>query len=400
MKERESIEEIFTRFSKIIGNIKAFGKPYSSGDQVRKILKSLPTTWQTKVVALESQDLNKLSYDEVPGDLIAFEKTHLKRTNQGEKKKTIAFKTTTEGPEDDIDDDAKALEEEIAMVSRNKNGLMRRYRNKKKGRMSSRELGNIKNNTKIMGNALNVEGMAMFKLNALNLKEKSPEDSTKTNTSEVGVMKTVQNMRNILAAGLMKTHQMMKAKKILKIVSWHEVKQAREKKDWEHNFEVYEIERDLLQDEVQELQMQLNGMRKSTTHSSVKSNQANYKSTEKGPARTESTKYPQKFIIGDPSEGMKTRGALKKKANVARISQIKPKKVEKALKDSNWVQAMQEKLNQFDKNQVWELLPKPENAAIVGTKWLFRNKLNKDGKVVRNKARLVAQGYSQQEGVD
>ncbi|XP_070034596.1 uncharacterized mitochondrial protein AtMg00820-like [Nicotiana tomentosiformis] len=88
---------------------------------------------------------------------------------------------------------------------------------------------------------------------------------------------------------------------------------------------------------------------------------------------------------------MKTRGALKKKANVALISQIEPKKVEKALKDSSRVQAMQDELTQFDKNQVWELLPKPANAAIVGTKRVFRNKLNRDGKVIQNKARLVAQ---------
>nr|XP_016459049.1 PREDICTED: uncharacterized protein LOC107782662 [Nicotiana tabacum] len=50
--------------------------------------------------------------------------------------------------------------------------------------------------------------------------------------------------------------------------------------------------------------------------------------------------YPQKFIIGDPNEGMKIKGALKKKANIALISQIDPKKIEEALKDSSWVQAM------------------------------------------------------------
>nr|XP_016454398.1 PREDICTED: uncharacterized protein LOC107778626 [Nicotiana tabacum] len=77
---------------------------------------------------------------------------------------------------------------------------------------------------------------------------------------------------------------------------------------------------------------------------------------------------------------MKTRGALNKKVNVALISQIEPKKVEEALKDSSWVQAMQEELDQFDKNQVWELLTKPANATVVGTKWIFRNKLNEDGK--------------------
>nr|XP_016454540.1 PREDICTED: uncharacterized protein LOC107778756 [Nicotiana tabacum] len=81
IKDGESIEEMFVRFSKIISDLKAFGKPYSSGDQVRKILRSLPTTWQTKVVAFQSQDLNKLSYDELRGDLIAFEKTHIKKTS-------------------------------------------------------------------------------------------------------------------------------------------------------------------------------------------------------------------------------------------------------------------------------------------------------------------------------
>ncbi|XP_019255689.1 PREDICTED: uncharacterized protein LOC109234243 [Nicotiana attenuata] len=97
---------------------------------------------------------------------------------------------------------------------------------------------------------------------------------------------------------------------------------------------------------------------------------------------------------------MKTRAALKKKANIALISQIEPKKVEEALNDSSWVQAMQEELDQFSKNQVWKLIPKPENVSVIGTKWVFRNKLNEDGKVIRNRARLVAQGYSQQEGVD
>ncbi|XP_019252675.1 PREDICTED: uncharacterized protein LOC109231470 [Nicotiana attenuata] len=97
---------------------------------------------------------------------------------------------------------------------------------------------------------------------------------------------------------------------------------------------------------------------------------------------------------------METRGALKKKANVALISQIEPKKVEETLKDSSWVQSMKVELDQFDKKQVWELLPKPANATIVRTKWVFKNKLNEGGKVVRNKARLVTQGYSQQERVD
>ncbi|GJZ11127.1 retrovirus-related pol polyprotein from transposon TNT 1-94 [Tanacetum coccineum] len=59
-----------------------------------------------------------------------------------------------------------------------------------------------------------------------------------------------------------------------------------------------------------------------------------------------------------------------------------------------------EELNQFVANDVWELVPQPRNMTIIGTKWVFRNKLDENGVVSRNKARLVAQGYNQQEGID
>jgi len=49
---------------------------------------------------------------------------------------------------------------------------------------------------------------------------------------------------------------------------------------------------------------------------------------------------------------------------------------------------------------VWDLVPKPQQKNIIGTKWVFINKLNEQGELIRNKARLVAQGYSQQEGID
>ena len=58
---------------------------------------------------------------------------------------------------------------------------------------------------------------------------------------------------------------------------------------------------------------------------------------------------------------------------------------------------MQEELNQFERNKVWELVPKPEHQSIIGTKWVFRNKMDESNVVVRNKARLVAQGYNQED---
>ncbi|GKB71502.1 copia protein [Tanacetum coccineum] len=66
----------------------------------------------------------------------------------------------------------------------------------------------------------------------------------------------------------------------------------------------------------------------------------------------------------------------------------------------SWIVAMQEELNQFIANDVWELVPQPRNMTIIGTTWAFRNKLDENGIVSQNKARLVAQGYNQQEGID
>ncbi|GJY74420.1 retrovirus-related pol polyprotein from transposon TNT 1-94 [Tanacetum coccineum] len=70
------------------------------------------------------------------------------------------------------------------------------------------------------------------------------------------------------------------------------------------------------------------------------------------------------------------------------------------LNDERWVVVMQEELNQFTANDVWELVPQPKSLTIIRTKWVFRNKLDENGIVSRNKARLVAQGYNQQEGID
>ncbi|PKU71695.1 Retrovirus-related Pol polyprotein from transposon TNT 1-94 [Dendrobium catenatum] len=61
---------------------------------------------------------------------------------------------------------------------------------------------------------------------------------------------------------------------------------------------------------------------------------------------------------------------------------------------------MREELNQFVRNNVWELVERPKRQSVVGTKWVFKNKVNDSGVVVRNKARLVAKGYNQIEGID
>ncbi|XP_070057463.1 uncharacterized protein [Nicotiana tomentosiformis] len=68
--------------------------------------------------------------------------------------------------------------------------------------------------------------------------------------------------------------------------------------------------------------------------------------------------------------------------------------------DTDWVNSMQDELNQFEKSQVWHLVPRPLDRSAIGTKWVFRNKLDEDGTFTRNTTRFVVQEYSQEKGID
>ena len=61
---------------------------------------------------------------------------------------------------------------------------------------------------------------------------------------------------------------------------------------------------------------------------------------------------------------------------------------------------MDEELEQIENNNTCELVPRPKEKNVIGTKWIFKNKLNENGEIIRNKAILVCKGYAQQEGID
>ncbi|XP_073277698.1 uncharacterized protein [Primulina huaijiensis] len=82
------------------------------------------------------------------------------------------------------------------------------------------------------------------------------------------------------------------------------------------------------------------------------------------------------------------------------VSQLEPKNVDEALKDEFWINAMHDELEEFIRNDVWTLVPCPDHGNIIGTKWIFKNKTDESGNIIRNKARLVSQGYTHVEGVD
>ncbi|CAM8966101.1 unnamed protein product [Rhodiola kirilowii] len=122
------------------------------------------------------------------------------------------------------------------------------------------------------------------------------------------------------------------------------------------------------------------------------------------PSRAIEKNHPISEVIGDPNDGIITRGKQVNFRDLAGfacfISSIEPKNIKEAINDEYWVVAMQEELGEFQRNDVWDLVPRPENVNIIGTKWIFKNKSDEQGNITRNKARLVAQGYTQIEGVD
>ncbi|GJW11693.1 retrovirus-related pol polyprotein from transposon TNT 1-94 [Tanacetum coccineum] len=104
--------------------------------------------------------------------------------------------------------------------------------------------------------------------------------------------------------------------------------------------------------------------------------------------------HPIDSVIGNLNERT-LRSHVQSQSNLfCFVSSIEPKNVKESIQDKSWTMAMQEELNQFKTNDVWTLVPHPDNQTIIGTKLLFKNKLDENGVVSRNKARLLAQGYT------
>ncbi|GJX69023.1 reverse transcriptase domain-containing protein, partial [Tanacetum coccineum] len=107
------------------------------------------------------------------------------------------------------------------------------------------------------------------------------------------------------------------------------------------------------------------------------------------------TKFKE-FSYDDPN----LQVLMDKKGDENPRKEKEPKKVIHALKDPSRIEAMQEEILQFKLQEVWTLVDLPNRKMVIGTKWVFRNKKDERGIVIRNKVRLVAQGYTQEEGID
>ncbi|GJV14797.1 retrovirus-related pol polyprotein from transposon TNT 1-94 [Tanacetum coccineum] len=114
--------------------------------------------------------------------------------------------------------------------------------------------------------------------------------------------------------------------------------------------------------------------------------------------------HPLENIIGALDRPVSTRLQLHEQALFcyydAFLTSVEPKNYKDALTQACWIEAMQEELHEFERLEVWELVPPPDKAFVITLKWIYKVKLDELGGILKNKARLVARGYRQEEGID
>nr|GEV15772.1 hypothetical protein [Tanacetum cinerariifolium] len=114
--------------------------------------------------------------------------------------------------------------------------------------------------------------------------------------------------------------------------------------------------------------------------------------------------HPLDNIIGQLSRPVFIRLQLHEQALFcyydAFLTSVEPKTFKDALTQSCWIEAMQEELNEFERLEVWELIPRPDKVMVITLKWIYKVKLDELRGILKNKARLVARGYRQEEEID
>ncbi|GKB56980.1 retrovirus-related pol polyprotein from transposon TNT 1-94, partial [Tanacetum coccineum] len=114
--------------------------------------------------------------------------------------------------------------------------------------------------------------------------------------------------------------------------------------------------------------------------------------------------HPLENIIGELARPVSIRLQVHEQALFcyydAFLTAVEPKMYKDALTQSCWIEAMQEELNEFERLEVWELVPRPDKVMVITLKWIYKVKLDELGGILKNKARLVARGYHQEEGID
>ncbi|GJS64091.1 retrovirus-related pol polyprotein from transposon TNT 1-94 [Tanacetum coccineum] len=343
ISEDESIDSAFARFNTIITSLKALDEGYSSKNYVRKFLRALHPKWRAKVTAIdESKDLTSLSLDELIGNLKA------------NKESSDEECSTSRSEDEEYAIAVRDFKKFFKRIGR----FVRQPKSDKKTFQRSRDDKNGKSERKCFrcGDPNHLIGEC----------PKPPRDKNQRafvggSWSDSGEEEDEKILYEtcLVAQAPNETSPLVDDD-----LDEQEAIRATEKKNLEN----------VVEDETLEIDEIVN----------IK----------------ESRNHPLENVIGNLNQRTLRSQAQNQSNFFCFISTIEPKNVNEALGDKSWIVAMQEELNQFIANDVWELVPQPKNMTIIGTKWVFRNKLDENGVVSQNKARLVAQGYNQQEGID
>ncbi|GJR48949.1 copia protein [Tanacetum coccineum] len=406
----ESIDSAFARFNTIITSLKALDEAYSSKNYVRKFLMALHPKWRAKVTAIEeSKDLTSLSLDKLIGNFKA-------------KKESSDEECSTSGSED----------EEYAMAVRDfkkffkrRRRFVRQHQNDKKTFQRSRDDKNSKSEMKCFrcGDLNHLIGeypkpprdknQRAFVGGSWSDSGEENDEKIQDETclvaqapNEVCSESSYFNDENSSIDDLALDNEYDKLCQMsLKIITKNKrlkaIRNSLENKLRELKDKLSTLEKNKAVDidcakchtlkKPKEESTRLNKFNKSThcLNKVLNNQKPSGDKLDIGNRKLFST-Y-KAYNRGNVIFGSNLRGNIIGK---------EPKNVNESLMDESWIIAMQEELNQFVANDVWELVPQPKNTTIIGTKWVFRNKLDENGVVSQNKARLVAQGYNQQEGID
>ncbi|GKC83786.1 retrovirus-related pol polyprotein from transposon TNT 1-94 [Tanacetum coccineum] len=420
-------DSAFARFNTIITSLKALDEGYSSKNYVRKFLRALHPKWRAKVTTIEeSKDLTSLSLDELIGNLKVHEmiiKKDSKIVKAKGERKSLALKAKKESSDEECSTSGSE-DEEYAMAVRDfkkffkrRGRFVRQPQNDKKTFQRSRDDKNGKSDRKCFrcGDPNHLIGECPKPPKDKNQRafvggswsDSGEEDDEKAKDETC----LVAQASNEICLGVdLKPDEWIKDSGCSKYITGNRKLFSTYKAYNEgnvifgSNLHGNIIGKGPICDNMcrvtiseHDSEITKDGYRKEKLENDIKDETLEIDETIN---IKESRNHPLENVIGNLNQRT-LRSQAKNQSNFfCFISSIVSKNVNEALTDESWIIAMQEELNQLIANNVWELVLQPRNMTIIGTKWVFRNKLDENDVVSRNKARLVAQGYNQQEGID
>ncbi|KAH9686889.1 hypothetical protein KPL70_014556 [Citrus sinensis] len=394
MEQNENVYSMYTRFTDIVNTLGALGKTFSNSEKVKKIIRSLPKEWRQKRTAIEeAKDLNVLPIDDLIGSLISYEEDLAAEKGHEEKKKNIALKVSKR----ESDEESKMDDEELAMLARrfrkfykknNEQRKFRGYKNKKEKKepitcYECKKPGHIRPECPLL-NKFKKKAMVatwddsdeetrdddeqqeMTNLALMAVGEESCDELDEVN--DLPTYDELHDAFNDLHDELMKIDNLGKfdpKSDVGIFLGYSNSSKA---------YRVYN-KRTLVVEE--SMHVTFDESNPSSTEKVVVDDNAEEEQQEEAlndnhedaphgiqEEHHEETNAAQNE--GDPSRGVTTRSSLRNTCeHAAFISQIEPKSFADVENDESWIMTMQEELNQFERNNVWELVPNPEHQSII-----------------------------------